>query len=74
MQPDDIIDVMARHESHWMGLSGVEGVAIGESKDGKPMILIYVDPSAKEGLKNRIPSSVDGYEVSLEPEDGFVAL
>ena len=74
MQRDDIIDVLARHESQWMSLNGVEGVAIGESGDGKPAILIYVDPSARDELRNRIPSSVDGYEVSLEPEDGFVAL
>ena len=74
MQPDDIVDVMAQHESHWMSLDGVEGIAIGESGGGEPIILIYVNPAARENLKNRIPSRVDGYEVSLEPEDGFVAL
>ena len=75
MQLEDIETVMARYESRWMALDGVEGVAIGESRDGKSIIVIYADPVAKGDLMKQIPSSVDGHEVSFEPEpEGFVAL
>jgi hypothetical protein len=75
MEREDIQTVMARYESSWMALDGVEGIAIGESGDGKPIIVIYANPVAKPDLMKKIPSSVDGHEVSFEPEpEGFVAL
>ena len=75
MELEDIQTVMARYESRWMALDGVEGIAIGESGDGKLIIVIYANPVAKEDLMKKIPSIVDGHEVSFEPEsEGFVAL
>lgn len=75
MRIDDIETVMAKYESQWMALDGVEGVAVGESKDSKPIIVIYADPVAKEDLKRVIPSNVDGHDVLFEPEpEGFVAF
>lgn len=73
MWTEDIEKVRARCESQWMSLEGVVGVGIGESRQGKPMIIVYVEAITEE-LKKAIPTSVDGFDVTVEETGDIVAL
>lgn len=48
------------HEQELMAINGVEGVGVGRSKIGDDAIIVYL---RDEGVKNRIPISIDGYPV-----------
>lgn len=69
----DIEKVRARWETQWMELKGVVGVGIGESRQGKPVIVVYVEAITEE-LKKAIPKSVDDLDVSLEEAGEITAL
>lgn len=68
-----IAEVKARHEADLLALSNVTGVGIGE-RDGKPVIQVFVTeklPETNLAPEERVPASLDGYEVDVEAI-GFV--
>jgi len=73
MWTGDIERVRTRCESQWMNLEGVVGVGIGETRQGKPMIIVYVEAITEE-LKKAIPTRVDGFDVSIAETGELEAL
>ena len=73
MRSEDIERVRTRCESQWMNLEGVVGVGIGESRQGKPIIIVYVEAMTEE-LRKAIPTMVDGFDVSIAETGELEAL
>ncbi len=67
-----IEQVQEEHTDGWMAIPGVEGTAIGLS-EGKPCIRIFTSLKPKE-LRDKIPSTVEGYPVIIEETGMFRAL
>ena len=67
-----IEQVQEEHTDDWMAIPGVEGTAIGLS-EGKPCIRIFTSSKPKE-LRDKIPSTVEGYPVIIEETGAFRAL
>ncbi len=67
-----IEQVQEEHTDQWMAIPGVEGTAIGLYK-GKPCIKVFssIEP---QKLRDKIPSSVEGYPVIIEQTGTFKAL
>lgn len=71
----DITAVMDAHVNELMAIPGVTAVAVGESDDGTPCILILILEQTDE-LDQRIPKSLDGHPVcvrvsgEIKPMDG----
>jgi hypothetical protein len=64
-----IEDVTARHGDMLLALPNVVGVGIGE-RGGKPVIKVFVTVSVPESAlrpDERVPESLDGFEVDVEP-------
>ncbi len=67
-----IEQVQEEHTDEWMAISGVEGTAIG-LYEGKPCIKIFTS-SKPQQLRDKIPSTVEGYPVIIEETGAFRAL
>lgn len=67
-----IEQVQEAHTEEWMNIPGVEGTGIGLC-EGKPCIKIYSSKTVEE-LKGRIPSTVEGYPVTIEKTGTFRVL
>ena len=72
MTERSIEEVLKDKTNEWMSIAGVEGVAIGEHK-GNSCIRIFTSVNPKN-LRDKIPSSVDGYPVIIEKTGPFKAL
>ena len=66
-----IEQVQEAHTKEWMAIPGVEGTGIGLCKE-KPCIIVFSSKTAEE-LKDRIPSSVEGYPVTIRKSGTFRA-
>jgi hypothetical protein len=64
--------VKTRHEMKFMNIEGVQGVGIGE-QEGKPVIKVYVSRKTP-ALKEKVPTSLEGYPVHVETTGEFHAL
>jgi hypothetical protein len=63
-----IEDVRARHEDRLLGLPNVVGVGVGE-RGGEPVIKVFVAQKVPESAlaeDERVPESLEGYEVDVE--------
>lgn len=63
-----IAEARARHETELLALPNVTGVGIGE-RAGKPVIKVFVTekvPDEQLAPEDRVPRSLDGYEVDVE--------
>ena|SRR3990172_11870483 len=60
----DINTVMEAHTAELMAIPGVVGVAIGETEDKKPCILVLIIEE-KDEIINKIPKELEGYPISL---------
>ncbi len=67
-----IEQVLKDKTNEWMAIPGVEGTAIGLS-EGKHCIKIFT-ASKPQQLRDKIPSSVEGYPVIIEETGEFRAL
>ena len=67
-----IEQVQEEHTDTWMAIPGVEGTAIG-LYEGKPCIKIFTS-SKPQQLRDKIPSTVEGYPVIIEETGAFRAL
>ncbi len=67
-----IEQVQEEHTNDWMAIAGVEGTAIGLF-EGKPCIKIFTSSKPQE-LRDKIPSTVEGYPVIIEETGAFRAL
>ena len=67
-----IEQVQEEHTDAWMAMPGVVGTAIGLS-EGKPCIRIFTS-SKPQQLRDKIPSTVEGYPVIIEETGEFRAL
>ena len=67
-----IEEVLEDKTPQWMSLAGVVGTAIGLFQD-RPCIKVYVLESTEE-LTTKIPSTVEGYRVLLQPTGEIRAL
>ncbi len=56
--------VQQEHTDEWMAISGVVGTAIGQ-QDGRPCILVLT-ASNTEQVRQKIPSSVEGYPIVVQ--------
>ena len=72
MSQKPIEQVQKEHANHWLTIDGVEGTAIGLYK-GETCIKIYSSKKA-EDLREKIPSTVGGYQVIIEEAGAFRAL
>ncbi|MBW7988498.1 MAG: hypothetical protein FVQ84_00520 [Planctomycetes bacterium] len=71
--PDKTIEqVLQDNTDQWMAIPGVEGTAIGLFK-GKPCIRIFTS-SKPQQLKDKIPSTLEGYPVIIEETGLFRAI
>ena len=71
--PDKSIEqVLQDNTDQWMAIPGIEGTAIG-LYEGKPCIKIF-SSSKPQQLKDKIPSTVEGYPVIIEETGAFRAL
>ena len=64
--------VQEEYTDAWMAIPGVEGTAIG-LYEGKPCIKIFTS-SKPQQLRNKIPSTIEGYPVIVEETGEFRAL
>ncbi len=67
-----IEQVQEAHTTEWMAIPGVEGTAIGLF-EGKPCIKVFSSRKAEE-LRDKIPSTAEGYPVIIEQTGTFRAL
>ncbi len=67
-----IEQVQEEHTDDWMAIPGVEGTAIGLF-EGKPCIKIFTSSKPQE-IRDKIPSTVEGYPVIIEETGAFRAL
>ena len=67
-----IEQVQEEHTDEWMAIPGVEGTAIGLF-EGKPCIKIFTSRKPQQ-LRDKIPSTVEGYRVIIEETGAFRAL
>ncbi len=67
-----IEQVQEEHTDEWMAIPGVEGTAIGLF-EGKPCIRIFTSRKPQQ-LRDKIPSTVEGYTVIIEETGAFRAL
>ncbi len=67
-----IEQVQQEHTDEWMAIPGVEGTAIGLF-EGKPCIKIFTSLKSQE-VRDKIPSTVEGYPVIIEETGEFRAL
>jgi hypothetical protein len=67
-----IEQVLKDKTDDWMAIPGVEGTAIGLS-EGKPCIRIFTSSKPQE-VRDKIPSTVEGYPVIIEETGEFRAL
>ncbi|HUU17998.1 MAG TPA: hypothetical protein VMW72_12670 [Sedimentisphaerales bacterium] len=67
-----IEQVQEEHTDAWMAIPGVEGIAIG-LYEGKPCIRIFTSRKPQQ-LRDKIPSTVEGYPVIIEETGAFRAL
>ena len=67
-----IEQVQEEHTDAWMAIPGVEGTAIGLF-EGKPCIKIFSSRKPQQ-LRDKIPSTVEGYRVIIEETGAFRAL
>jgi len=67
-----IEQVQEEYTDEWMAIPGVEGTAIGLF-EGKPCIKIFTS-SKPQQLRDKIPSTVEGYPVIIEETGAFRAL
>ena len=72
IMPERTIEqVLKDKTSEWMAIPGVEGTAIGLS-EGKHCIKVFTS-SKPPRLRNKIPSSIEGYPVVIERAGEFRA-
>ena len=67
-----IEQVQEEHTDEWMAIPGVVGTAIALS-EGKPCIKIF-SSSKPQQIRDKIPSTVEGYPVIIEETGVFRAL
>ncbi len=67
-----IEQVQEEHTDDWMAIPGVEGTAIGLF-EGKPCIKIFTSLKPQQ-IRDKIPSTVEGYPVIVEETGAFRAL
>ena len=67
-----IEQVQEEHTDEWMAIDGIEGTAIG-LYEGTPCIKIFTSKKPQQ-LKDKIPSTVEGYPVIIEETGTFRAL
>jgi hypothetical protein len=63
-----IAEAKTRHEADLLALPNVTAVGIGE-RAGKPVIKVFVTeklPDSTLAPEERVPTSLDGYEVDVE--------
>jgi len=72
MPERSIEQVQEEYTDEWMAIPGVEGTAIGLC-EGKPCIKIFTS-SKPQQLKNKIPSTVEGYPVIIKEIGSFRAF
>lgn len=72
MPQQSIEQVLEKHTDELMSIKGVVGTAIGEC-EGKPCIKVFVDKKTPE-LEKQIPSTLEGYPVSVVESGEFKAL
>ncbi len=63
-----IDEAKRRHENEFLALPNVAGVGIGE-RGGKPVIKVFVTEKVPESMlaaEERVPASLEGYEVDVE--------
>jgi hypothetical protein len=68
MSETSISAVRSRHEDELLALPNVRGVAIGERR-GRPVIQVLVTEKVPESTlepDERVPASLEGYEVDVE--------
>ena len=68
----NIQEVLKRHTDELMAVTGVVGVAEGESQ-GAPCIRVFVVGRNPELLR-RIPDALEGYPLRIEESGEFQAL
>ena len=64
MPDTDINTVMEAHVEELMAIPGVTGVAVGETEDRTPCILVLVMEET-EDIKEKIPDQLEGHPVRL---------
>lgn len=67
-----IEQVLEEKSDQWMGISGVEGTAIGLFED-KPCIMI-LSSVAPQQLCGKIPETLNGYNIVIQKTGTFRAL
>jgi hypothetical protein len=73
IMPERTIEQVLKDKTdEWMAIDGVEGTAIGLS-EGKHCITIFTCLKPSQ-LRDKIPSSVEGYPVIIEQTGKFDAL
>ena len=60
---EDINKVMEAHAAELMAMPGVNGVAVGETEEGTPCILVLA--SNTEGVYPDIPVMLEGHPVRI---------
>ena len=73
MPQRDVTTVMNAHVDALMATEGVAGVAIGETDDHTPCIIIYV-VQLTDTLKASLPTTMEGHPVRIEESGEFRPL
>jgi hypothetical protein len=73
MPQRDVTTVMNAHVDALMATPGVAGVAIGETDDHTPCIIIYV-VQLTDTLRSTLPATLEGHPVRIEESGEFRPL
>lgn len=62
-----------QHQREWLAMKDVMGVGIGKTPDNQICIIISVRTNAA-GIRNRIPTTLEGVPIEIQASGKFRAL
>ena len=65
MQKRSLEQVQESHTKELMAIPGVVGTAIGQSEDGSPALLVFVEEVTEE-IRRDVPTILEGYPVKIQ--------
>jgi len=65
--------VQESHTKELMAIPGVVGTAIGQSEDGSPALLVFVEEKTDE-ITRKVPTELEGYPVRIQVTGKIVPI
>ena len=73
MSKRSLEQVQESHTKELMTIPGVVGTAIGQSEDGSPALLVFVEEKTDE-ITRKVPTELEGYPVRIQVTGKIVPI